>query len=136
MEGDCASTKSSCGQTGQQHLGVATITKEELQQKLRAGGVQVVNVLEPEWYKLGMILGSKKIPLASLERRLCELDKSREVVTYCANSQCTASREAARFLAARGFAVRAYEGGIKEWKEASLPVENAPAETGGGACCG
>ena len=33
----------------------------------------------------------------------------------------------AELLAAKGFKVSAYEGGIKEWTAAKLPVENAPA---------
>jgi rhodanese-related sulfurtransferase len=36
---------------------------------------------------------------------------------------CTASREAARDLAKKGFKVRAYEGGIEEWKKSGFPLE-------------
>ncbi len=116
---------------------VGTITKEELLKEMKEGRVQVVNVLDPEWYKLGFIKGSKKIPLGELDKRLSELDKSKEVVTYCANTQCTASSEAAKKLAQKGFKVRAYEGGIKEWKEAGLPTEEAKSEKGSeGSCCG
>jgi rhodanese-related sulfurtransferase len=101
-----------------------TITKEELSRKLSQGEpVQVVNVLDPEYYNLGVIKGSKKIPLDELDRRFNELDKSKEVVTYCANYQCTASRMAAEKLASKGFNVRAYEGGAKEWTEAGLPTD-------------
>lgn len=116
---------------------VEAITKEELLKKMKAGEVQVVNVLDPEWYKLGLIKGSQKIPLGELEKRLGELDKSKEVVTYCANTQCTASSEAAKKLAKKGFKVRAYEGGIKEWKEAGLPTEEVKsAKSSGSGCCG
>lgn len=116
---------------------VETITKEELLKKMEEGQVQVVNVLDPEWYKLGIIKGSTRIPLDELDQRLSELDRAREVVTYCANTQCTASSEAAKKLAQRGFKVRAYEGGIKEWKEAGLPTEEAkPAKSSEGSCCG
>ncbi len=114
---------------------VETITKEELLKKMKEGKVQVVNVLDPEWYKLGIIKGSKKIPLDQLEKRLSELDKSGEVVTYCANTQCTASSEAAKKLAKKGFKVRAYEGGIKEWKEADLPIEEAKSAKKSEGCC-
>lgn len=116
---------------------VETITKEELLKKMKAGEVQVVNVLDPEWYKLGLIKGSRKIPLGEMEKRLGELDKSKEVVTYCANTQCTASSEAAKKLAKKGFKVQAYEGGIKEWKEAGLPTEEMEsAKSSGSSCCG
>lgn len=122
-------------------MSVQTITKEELKKKLDRGEpVQVVNVLDPEWYKLGIIRGSRKIPLDELTKRLGELDKAKEVVTYCANTQCTASSEAAKLLAAKGFKVRAYEGGIKEWTEAGLPTESEEscASTGKpkSSCCG
>ena len=110
-----------------------TITKEELVKKL--GKVQVVNVLSPDWYKLGMIKGSRKIPLSELDQRTKELNKSKEVVTYCASTQCSASSEAAKKLAAKGFKVKAYEGGIKEWTEAGLPVEETKVASGS-SCCG
>lgn len=103
---------------------IKTITKEELNKKMQSGKpIQVVNVLAPEFYNLGFIKGSKKIPVDQLNARLEELDKSKEVVTYCASSECTASKKAAVRLASKGFRVSAYEGGIKEWKEAGLPVE-------------
>jgi ArsR family transcriptional regulator len=105
-------------------MSVQTITKEQLQQKLERGeSVQVVNVLEPKHYDLGFIKGSKKIPVSQIEQRTGELDKSKEVVTYCASHECHASQEGAEKLAAKGFQVKAYEGGIKEWKEAGLPTE-------------
>ncbi len=103
---------------------VATISKEELFEKIQnKEPVQVVNVLSPEHYSLGFIQGSKKIPVAELDKRLNELDKDQEVVTYCASYDCPASGEAAEKLAAKGFKVKAYEGGIKEWREAKLPTE-------------
>lgn len=112
------------GKASQYYSDVKTITKEELSKKLADGEpVQVVNVLSSDYYKLGIIQGSKKIPLDELDGRIDELDKTKEVVTYCANSMCTASMQAARDLAAKGFNVRAYEGGIDEWKKAGLPVD-------------
>jgi ArsR family transcriptional regulator len=103
---------------------MATISKEELARRLvEDPSLQVVNVLDPKQYHLGFIRGSKRIPLSELERRAGELDKSREVIVYCASYDCHASRNAAKKLEALGFCARAYEGGIKEWKEAGLPVE-------------
>jgi ArsR family transcriptional regulator len=103
---------------------VKTINKEDLLQKVQKGeAVQIVNVLDPEYYVLGVIPESQKIPLAHLEQRLGELDRSKEVITYCASHECTASSRAAKILAESGFNVKAYEGGIKEWTEAGYPVE-------------
>lgn len=104
---------------------VKTISKEELLEKLENNEpVQVVNVLDPEYYNLGFIQGSQKIPLDELDKRLKELNKNQEVVTYCAHSECPSSRKAAEKLAAKGFNVRAYEGGIKEWSAAGFPMES------------
>jgi len=102
---------------------VKVVTKEQLLEKIAAGNVQVVNVLSPKYYVMGMIKGSLKIPLNELDQRAGELDKTKEVVTYCANYKCSASREAAKKLTKMGFNVSAYEGGIKEWKESGLPTE-------------
>ncbi len=111
---------------------VDVITKEELVKQL--GFVQVVNVLEPKWYSLGIIAGSKKIPLAELGTRLSELDQSKPVVTYCASVECSASSEAAKQLVAKGFKVKAYEGGVKEWKEAGLPMDEVAAKAKSSGC--
>lgn len=101
-----------------------TISKEDLRKKIDRGEpVQVVNVLSPEYYHLGLIKGSKRIPVAELDRRVSELDKSKEVITYCADAECPASRQGAEKLASLGFNVKAYEGGIKEWKAAGYPTE-------------
>jgi rhodanese-related sulfurtransferase len=103
---------------------IRTIDKEHLISKMRRNeSIEIVNVLSPDYYKLGFIKGSKKIPLDELDNRLQELDKNKEVITYCAGYECSASRKAAEKLANRGFRVWAYEGGIKEWKESGLPVE-------------
>lgn len=126
MGSECCGGSSSCE--------TKTVTRQELQSKLKEGKAQVVNVLEPKWYNLGSIKGSVKIPVSELDKRAKELDKNREVITYCAGPQCSASVEGAKKLEALGFNVRAYEGGVKEWKEAGLPIEGGEAKSGG--CCG
>jgi len=100
------------------------ITKDEINYKIDSGEhIQIVNVLDPEKYSLGMIRSSKRIPLAQLGERLGELDKSKFTIAYCASNECIASRQAAEKLKGRGFDARAYVGGIRDWKEAGLPME-------------
>lgn len=121
---DTKGTKGSNPKTSQTAEQVKLITKEQLNKKMQANeSVQIVNVLDPQYYNLGFIKGSKRIPLDQLDGRLGELDKLKEVVTYCASSECHASKNAAKLLAGKGFRVSAYEGGIKEWKVAGLPTE-------------
>lgn len=107
---------------------IKVMTKDELNAKITNGDVfQLLNVLDPKYYDLGMIKGSIAIPLAELEARFSELDKAKEVVTYCTGASCDASRKAAELLSAKGFDVSAYEGGIKEWTAAKLPVDETKA---------
>lgn len=101
-----------------------TCSKRELEEMVRyEEDVQLVNVLSRDYYPLGSIKGSLKIPLDELEDRLNELDMARPVVVYCASYECMASRKAAELLSGKGFHVKAYEGGIKEWKEAGYPLD-------------
>lgn len=102
-----------------------TISKDELLEKRTLGKpIQIVNVLDPSYYNLGLIQGSLKIPVSEIEKRAGELDKNYEVVTYCAGYHCNASRTAATKLEKLGFNVAAYEGGIQEWKQAGFPTES------------
>jgi len=118
-EGCCSTDKEHANETN-----VETISKDQLLAKIKNNdGVQIVNVLSPEHYGKGFIKGSKRIPLDQIDSHLGELDKTKEVVTYCASTECPASMKAAAKLAAKGFKVKAYEGGIKEWSEAGLPTD-------------
>ena len=109
-------------------LEAKVITKDELNAKMtKAAPFQLLNVLEPKYYDLGVIAGSLRIPLSELEKRSAELDESKEVVTYSTDLSCGASRKAAEMLAEKGFSASAYVGGIKEWTAAKLPVEEEPA---------
>jgi len=103
---------------------VRTISKEELSKKLGSPGLVVVNVLAAPAYEKIRIKGSISIPRNELEGgRWMELDKSKEIVTHCSSYECGASRMAAEFLENKGYIAAAYEGGIKEWAEAGLPME-------------
>jgi len=107
-----------------------TITRDELAAAMKRGDVQVVNVLEREDSgRLRMIEGSVHIPLSELEQSLDQIDRDKDVVVYCANVACDASRMAAKLLDEKGYRVRAYEGGISEWFGAGMPTtfEGAPA---------
>jgi rhodanese-related sulfurtransferase len=101
-----------------------TISKEELASKLGSPGLVVVNVLAPPAYEKIRIRGSISIPRSELEGgRWKELDRGKEIVVHCSSYECEASRMAARFLEEKGYDVKAYEGGVKEWAESGLPME-------------
>lgn len=99
---------------------MANLTKEEVQERL-AHGAQLVNVLGYEDTR--MIKGSKKIPLRELPGRMSELRQDKEVITYCSGPACGASKRAADWLEQSGFRASHYAGGLEEWIESGLPVD-------------
>lgn len=106
------------------HPQIKPIDKDNLNLKLlRKEPVEIVNVLSPNFYFLGSIKESKRIPLEFLESRIKELNKNKEIITYSSGYDSSDAYQAAEILANRGFRVRAYEGGLKEWREANLPLE-------------
>ena len=117
-----------------QNVPMKTITKKELADKLGSPNLTVVNVLATtkpagadkayESYENIHIKGSISIPRSELETgRWKELNPSKEVVVHCSSNACSASKKASEFLEVKGFKVKAYEGGLKEWAEAGLPME-------------
>jgi len=107
---------------------IKTISTTELEERLRAGGTfEFWNVLTDEYFNGEMIPGSRRVPLDRVGREAHEagLPKTAEVVVYCAGPKCPQSGMAAEKLSALGYTnVRAYEGGLEEWKGAGHEVES------------
>ena len=104
------------------------IDREELKAKMARMGrkLQLWNVLPKESFKTEEnIPGSKWLPVEILEETLGAVNvrKDEEVVLYCGGVDCTASKTAAGILAKNGFTkILLYEGGLKAWKDAALPL--------------
>ena len=75
-----------------------------------------------EWaYRAEHIPGSLFFP--SIEAALQALDTDDEIVVYCSDSACAASRYAYFGLVEHGYInVRRYEGGLADWAEAGYPL--------------
>jgi rhodanese-related sulfurtransferase len=108
---------------------IKTITTQEVHQILDSKRpIQFWNVLTDEWFKGENIAGSRRVPLdkAGHEVRTMNFSKNTEIVVYCGGPHCPQSRMAAEKLVKLGYEnVRAYEGGLEEWKAAGLAVEKA-----------
>lgn len=98
------------------------ISRKELQQRLRKRAVTVLDVRPEDEFALGHVPGALNVPLATLTKRLSELDRSKEIVAYCRGPYCVLSFEAVAILRKRGFKVRRLEDGLPEWRAARLPV--------------
>jgi rhodanese-related sulfurtransferase len=100
---------------------VPTILALELQEKIKKGKrVYILDVRQPEEFRLGHIAGSNLIPLGELDRRLKEVPRGREVVCVCATGH--RSIPAVRKLAAAGYSASNMKNGMIAWYRAKLPV--------------
>jgi rhodanese-related sulfurtransferase/peroxiredoxin len=104
--------------------GISFISKETLQKfQKEEKDLVVVDVLSAKSYARAHVEGAINIPLKELKKKMSTLSKDAKIVVYCANYKCHASTAAAKQLNAAGFKdVHDYKGGIKEWKEAGLPI--------------
>ncbi len=99
-----------------------------------AGAVQLINrekavvidVCETEEFAAGHVGGAKNVPLGQLEERLPTVVKNKAlpVVLVCASG--ARANRAVGIAKKLGFEnAQAMAGGMKAWREASLPVEKA-----------
>jgi rhodanese-related sulfurtransferase len=105
---------------------VKTITTAQLDERLRKGGAfQFWNVLSDRYFTGELIAGSLRVPADFVAREAARLGlpKDGEIIVYCKDTECPASARAAEKLQTLGYTnVRAYEGGLKAWKEAGHPL--------------
>jgi len=123
---------------------VKVISRERLMDMVKAGQkFKLVDVLGKESFQNEHIKGSISIPLDEIERKAPKMLKKNEtIVVYCASFTCQASITTAEKLLSMGFNdVLDYKGGLKDYKEANLPLEGSLHETAtakvasGCSCC-
>jgi rhodanese-related sulfurtransferase len=100
----------------------------ELQERLAAGDVVLLDVRPPEEYRAGHIPGARSIPVGALEQRLAELPAGREVIAYCRGPFCLFSVEAVELLCRHGYRARRLDAGLPDWRRRGLPVDTAVAD--------
>ncbi len=99
------------------------ITVDEVYAHLTAAdpSMLLINVVDPQFYNLGFLPGSLKIPWDALAGRVGELDSSRNIVLYCRKG--VRSESAYTTLKDKSFPhVWAMEGGIERWIAAGYPT--------------
>jgi len=108
-----------------------TINAQELKKKMEEQPeVPIINVLPKEYFDKKHIPGSKNIPEAELEERAPkELpDKEKEVIVYCASTECQASPRSGEKLEEMGYTnVIDFEDGVVGWGEAGFDLEGSGA---------
>jgi rhodanese-related sulfurtransferase len=100
---------------------VPTLSAQELHEKLKSGKRPfVLDVRQPEEFRLGHIAGAILIPLGELDRRVKEIPKGREIICICASGH--RSVPAVRKLMAAGYSASSMENGMIAWQLAKLPI--------------
>ena len=103
-----------------------TITREELKAKMdRKDDFVLVEALSQKHYASTHLPGAINLPYEFIDEAETVLpDKTAEIVVYCMNQDCLASREEARELEEMGFErVFHYAAGKQDWIRAGLPIE-------------
>ena len=101
--------------------GLEPVTRREMEARIEAGDVVVLDVRPAAEFAAGHIPGARSVPVAEL-RRLRSLAKEIEIVAYCRGPYCVYADDAVRQLRRRGFNARRLEDGFPEWKRAGLPI--------------
>ena len=104
---------------------ITTITRGELQERLRRDQAILIDVRPLAEYDAGHIAGAIPIPPDQLNELLPNLPGDREIVAYCRGPYCVYADQAVRTLLARGQAARRLEDGYPEWQRSGGPVEES-----------
>jgi rhodanese-related sulfurtransferase len=107
------------------------ITREDLKAKMDRGDRFVlVDALSQGHYASSHLPGAVNLPYEFVDEAEKVLsDKSADIIVYCMNVDCEASRLEARELVGMGYAnVRHYAAGKQDWIRAGLPVEGRRAK--------
>jgi rhodanese-related sulfurtransferase len=109
---------------------VQNITRERLKAKMdRGDDFVLVDALSQRHYRISHLPGSINLPYEFVDEAERVLpNKDAEIVVYCMDPGCTASREEARELEEMGYTrVHHYAAGKRDWIKAGLPVEGRRA---------
>jgi rhodanese-related sulfurtransferase len=103
------------------------ITKEELLDRINSGAnyvlVDTIGRYDGNKFK---IKSATTIDYPTVVDRRNELTSFDETIIYCKHKECVASKKVASALISLNIKnIKIYEGGIDEWMENGLPVEEA-----------
>lgn len=103
------------------------VSLEELR-SMSAGQALLLDARSRDLYLQGHLPGARSLPWGEIDTLLEEFRSQvpldRPLIAYCSGYSCEDSFHLAQRLMATGYAdVRVYEGGLPEWRDAGLPVE-------------
>jgi rhodanese-related sulfurtransferase len=102
-------------------MSVPEISVAQLADLVAAGGVQLIDVRNPDEYGAGHVGPARLIPLGQVPDRWSEVPTAGPVYIICKSGG--RSLQAAEFLRARGIDAVNVAGGTMAWIDAGRPVE-------------
>ena len=99
-----------------------TIEVRALADRLRAGGVTLIDVRTPAEFREGHAVGARNVPLGDLDPAAFETG---DEPVYCICKSGNRSQSACASLRRAGRAAIGVDGGTEAWAAAGLPVERA-----------
>ena len=113
-----------CAGAGGKGVAIGKVeTAADLKAKMDARSVTVIDTLDDAHYKEGHIPGARHCDYEKMSADQLPADKNAPIVFYCAGGMCPVSRYAADKAVKYGYTqVSVYEGGLKGWKAAGMPV--------------
>lgn len=103
-----------------------TMTTAQLEEAMKAKQITVVDTNKVEKFNKAHIPGAQHIPYDQVSASTLPADKATNLVFYCANTMCGASKKAATAAMSNGYEnVSVYPEGIDGWISAGKPTETA-----------
>jgi rhodanese-related sulfurtransferase len=99
---------------------MADYSPQQVAELLARGGIQLIDVREPDEHAAGAIAGDRHIPLGALSEQAESIDPGRPVVFYCRSGARSAMASAAFQTA--GYDAHNMVGGLLDWDAAGLPL--------------
>jgi len=99
-----------------------TITRAELDRRLRHRDVVVLDVRPTPEYQAGHITGAVSAPIDELHRNLPDLPPDVDVIAYCRGPYCVYADQAVRQLTTHGRRAARLEDGYPEWARSGMPT--------------
>jgi rhodanese-related sulfurtransferase len=103
--------------------GSTLVTVTEAVMLMSRKQVLVLDVREPDEFKLGHLQGARNVPLSQLAGRIKELEKFKDKPVLLVCERGNRTRAAVKVLKAQQFtALHQLKGGMQAWSEAKMPV--------------
>ncbi len=99
-----------------------SVTIDELVKKIESGKITILDVRPEAEFNSGHIANAVSIPIDQLPKRLKELPKRKEIITYCRGPFCVYADEAVALLNKAGYKATRLEEGFPDWSLMGLPV--------------